>query len=237
LLELRREGRPLAIGHRGAAALAPANTLASFEAAVQLGVDAVEFDVIERPDGSLVLGHSAHEAGVRPLPLDDALDWLRETAVVLHVDAKAPGYEDGVVEALRRHGLVERSFVSTARPASVRRFAELAPELARALSYPEDRLGVSRSPLAAPFVAGGLHALRHALPRRIERMLRDAHATAASLHHALLSAATVRRCHALGVPVVAWTVNDPRRLHELVALGVDGIVSDDPRIFAATLSP
>jgi glycerophosphoryl diester phosphodiesterase len=236
VLELRREGRPLAIGHRGAAALAPENTLASLEAAVELGVDAVEFDVIERPDRELVLAHSAHEATAGPLLLDEALAWLGGQGVVVHVDVKCAGYEDAVVAALRRHGLVERAFVSTSRPPSLRRFAELEPELARAFSYPEDRLGVSRSPLAAPFVAGGLHALRHALPRRIERMLRGSRATAASLHHTLLSGATVRRCHALDIAVIAWTVNDAVRVRELVALGVDGVVSDDPRILAATLS-
>src|SRR5476649_2130039 len=54
-VNLRREGDlPLVIGHRGAAALAPENTLASLEAAVAAGVELVEFDV----GAGLVLGHS-----------------------------------------------------------------------------------------------------------------------------------------------------------------------------------
>ncbi len=237
MLDLRREGRrPLLIGHRGAAALAPENTLESLRAAVAVGVDAVEFDVVERPDGRLVLGHSLRE-GDGPLLLDDALDWFTAEQAALHVDVKGVGFEGRIVEALERHGLSERAFISTSRPPSVRRFAELAPTLPRAFSYPEDRLGVSSSPLAAPLVAGGIRALRRALPRRIAGLLRRSEATVASLHHALLSRATVHRCHSLGIPVIAWTVNDPHRLQEVIALGVDGVVSDDPRIFAATLSP
>ena len=47
----RPGGRPLRIGHRGAPALAPENTLPSFRAAVDVGVDLVEFDVAEGPGG------------------------------------------------------------------------------------------------------------------------------------------------------------------------------------------
>ena len=57
----RRDGRPLRIGHRGAPALAPENTLRSFRAAVEVGVDLVEFDVIALDDGELVVAHSAME--------------------------------------------------------------------------------------------------------------------------------------------------------------------------------
>lgn len=235
-MRLRREnGRPLAIGHRGAAALAPENTLASLEAAVAHGVDVIEFDVLERPGSELVLAHSLHETPDGALLLDDALEWFRGQDVGLHVDVKGVGFEHGVVAALERHGLAGRAYISTSRPPSVRRFAVLAPALPRAFTYPEDRLGITRVQLARPLIAGSVRALRQALPARIAGMLRRSHATVASLNHEVLTAATVRRCHSIGVPVIAWTVNEPERVRELVELGVDGVVSDDPRIFAATL--
>jgi glycerophosphoryl diester phosphodiesterase len=235
VIELRPQGRPLAIGHRGAAALAPENTLAALEAAVAHGVDVVEFDVREAA-GALVLGHSAEETPAEPLSLDDALAWLAGQTVGLHVDVKGEGFEQRLVEALERHAFAGRAYVSSSRPPVLRRFAALAPALPRALSYPEDRLGVSGWSLAAPFVGAGMHALRGALPWRIAGLLRRSGATVATLHEAVIRRATVDRCHALGVPVVAWTVDDAARVRELAELGVDGIVSDDPRILAATLS-
>jgi glycerophosphoryl diester phosphodiesterase len=237
VLERRQDGRPLRIGHRGAAALAPANTLESLQAAVAAGVDVVEFDVLEHPRDGLVLAHSHRETAARPLPLEDALAWIASTACGAHVDLKGVGFERRIVDRLGAHGLAQRSLVSTSRPPSVRRLAAIAPDLPRALSYPEDRLGVSGSPGAAPFVAGGLAAMRRVLPLRIGRMLARSGATVASLHHALLTRATVERVHALGIPVIAWTVDDPRRAEELARFGVDGVVTNDPRIFEATLAP
>ena len=54
----RRDGRPLRIGHRGAATLAPENTLRSFRVAVETGVDLIEFDVLALRSGELVIAHS-----------------------------------------------------------------------------------------------------------------------------------------------------------------------------------
>ena len=72
MIAFRREhGRPLWIGHRGAAALAPENTIASLERAVEHGVDVVEIDVLDTRDGELVLAHAddlhavTHSTGAR----------------------------------------------------------------------------------------------------------------------------------------------------------------------------
>ena len=46
-----------------------------------------------------------------------------------------------------------------------------------------------------------------------------------------MSSGVVERCHALGVPVLAWTVDSAERVRRLDALGVDGVIADDPRIF------
>lgn len=234
-MDFRPDGRPLAIGHRGAPRVAPENTIASFEAAVAAGVDAVEFDVLEHPGGELVLGHSLRELPEGRPSFAAALAWFAGQDCGLHVDVKGVGFEGRIVEGLERHGLAARSFVSTSRPPSVRRFAELAPGLPRALTYPEDRLGLTRTPLAGPFVAGGLAALRRALPARIVGLLARAEATVASLNHSLLTRAIVERCHAAGIPVVAWTVDDPARVEQVLALGVDAVVSNEPRVVVARL--
>jgi glycerophosphoryl diester phosphodiesterase len=257
-LNLRADGRPLRVGHKGAAALEPENTIRSLARAIELGVDLVEFDVLDLLDGTLVLAHSddLHEVShgaasgrVRSRPLeelrrvapelptlDEALAFLAATPsrVGLHVDLKWHGYEQPVVEALGRHGLVERTLVSTVHPGSLRTIAGLEARIARGLTYPWDRHNLSGRPVLAPLTRGTLEALRQALPYRIGRLLGRAQATAAVLQHRVVSRAVVRRCHALGAPVFAWTVDDPRVLRRLARAGVDGVVTNDPRIFAAT---
>src|SRR5581483_10112141 len=77
--------------------------------------------------------------------------------------------------------------------------------------------------------------LRQAMPARIPLLLWAARANALALHHALCSRAAVATAHRLGVPVLVWTVNDSASAQRFTALGVDGIVSDDPGSLRATL--
>ena len=85
------------IGHKGADHIAPGNTIASFDAALEHGVDMIEFDVLpENPDGSgrLVLAHDFRAARERsPITLEEGLDHLRAAPVELLVDLKWKGYE------------------------------------------------------------------------------------------------------------------------------------------------
>ena len=138
MIELRRpDGAPvLRIGHRGAARLAPENTIPSLRAAVEQGVDLVEFDVLDLPLGPLVLAHSDHldevshgraTGSVRArtltelrehapdLPtLADALAFFVDEApdVGLHVDLKLATRLDELAAELRRFGLERRTVVS-----------------------------------------------------------------------------------------------------------------------------
>ena len=229
-MNLRRgAGRPLVIGHRGAAAVAPENTVASLEAAVAAGVDVVEFDI----SPGLRLGHSLHELPEEELHLDDALELLKAHGVGVHLDVKEPGYEDDVLAAVRRHGLEERAYFSTAFAASARRLTGAGIPVA--IGYPRDRMGVSSIRWPQALTRAGAAALRLAMPARIPVLLRWARADTLSLHHTLCSPAAVRTAHRLGAPVLAWTVNDAEGVRRVTAAGVDGIVSDDPQKVVATL--
>lgn len=223
--------RPLVIGHRGAAAVAPENTLAALEAAVAAGVDIVEFDI----SPGLRLGHSLDELPAEACSLDDALAFLRQHQVGVHLDVKLPGYEQQVVEAVHRHELAERTLFSTAFAASARRLKALAPGGPVAIGYPRDRLGVSSLRWPRSAERAGAFALRQAMPARLPLLLRGARANTLSLHHTLCSRAAVATAHRLGAPVLAWTVNDPAGVRRMVAAGVDGIVSDDPEMVVETL--
>jgi glycerophosphoryl diester phosphodiesterase len=257
-VELRAEERPLRVGHKGAAAVEPENTLRSLERAVELGCDLVEFDVLDLHDGTLVLAHSddllevSHGAAhgrVRPrslaalrdvapaLPtLDEALEFLSgRDAVGLQVDLKGSGFEDSVARAIRRHGLTERSVVSSFHAPSLLRLAAVEPSLARGLTYPVDRHGLAQRRLLTPVAVGVAGGLRRALPHRIEGLLRRACASAAMLHWSVLSAAAVERAHAYGASVFAWTIDEEPLLARALSAGVDAVITNDPRIFHSSV--
>jgi glycerophosphoryl diester phosphodiesterase len=229
---LRSNGRPLVDGHRGARAVAPENTLAALEAAVAAGADLVEFDIAP----GLIVAHSTGEAHGEELSLDAALDYLASVDIGLHVDVKLPGYEAAVVDAVRKHGLAERALFSTALPAVSRRLAALAPDVPRAIGYPNDRLGVSRLAWPAAVTRPGAAALRAVMPLRIPVLLRQSRAGVLALHHTLCSRAAVDAAHRLGAPVFAWPVSEAAGALRMADVGVDVIVSDDPGKTLAALN-
>jgi glycerophosphoryl diester phosphodiesterase len=73
------------------------------------------------------------------------------------------------------------------------------------------------------------------MPLRLPLLLQRTRATVLALHHTLCSAASVSAAHRRGVPVFAWTANEPDLIRRLAAFGVDAIVTDDPKTALATL--
>lgn len=228
---LRGDGPPLVVGHRGARGDFPENSAEALEAGVVAGADVVEFDV----SPGLVVAHSPEERAPDALTLDQALELLAAHDVGLHVDVKYPGYEAEVTAALRRHGVDGRAYFSSAWPASVRRLAELAPDVPRAIGYPRDRYGLSRMRWPAALTEAGAAAARALMAVRVPLLVAQSRATAVSLHRAFCSAGAVAAAHRRGAAVIVWTVNDPGEMIRFARLGVDGIVSDDPEKALATL--
>jgi glycerophosphoryl diester phosphodiesterase len=226
----RGDGRPLVIGHRGAAAVAPENTIEALQAAVDAGADAVEFDV----GPGLLLGHEPHLA--TDVHLNDALAFLRDKGIGVQIDMKSRGIERDVIARVRAHDLEERTLISSNRIRAVRILAAEAPEVQRAIGYPEDRYGVGKVPWPQAMVDAGAAAAREAMRVRGPLLLRRANATVLALHKGLVSAAVVHAIHARGGTVLAWTVNDPAMVARLSESGVDAISSDDPGMALAQLA-
>ena len=236
MITLRRPAGGFArVGHRGASALAPENTLEALELAVELGCDMLEFDVLANVDGTVVLAHELRLAGPAAPTLDETLAFCADRLphVGLQVDLKRRGIERAVVETLRRHRVIDRSWVSGFDAASLRQVAELEPELPRSYTLPRDRFGISKRGALAPVVRGALASLGASLPRRLPALLARARAGAATLHHSIASPAAIARAHELDAAVYVWTVDDPTLAERLVRAGADGIITNDPRIFAA----
>jgi glycerophosphoryl diester phosphodiesterase len=253
---LRADGPLIKVGHRGAAALEPENTLRSFEAAVASGVDAVEFDVLDLVGGPLVLAHSndlfevSHGAAAGTvrnrslaelrelapeLPtLDEALVFFAEhSELSVHVDLKLQTRLDELAAALARHGLVSRTIVSSFHRPSLRALARQASGVQIGYTYPEDRHGISRRRAMRPVIRMSLVAFRTVLARRVPAMVASTGAAALMLQHKVVSRDAVERAHAVGAAIWAWTVDLPHELEAMQAAGVDAVITNDPGIFGS----
>lgn len=236
---------PRVIGHRGAAAYAPENTLAGFRTAARLGVEWVEFDVRLTADDRLVLCHDAtleRTAGVRGKVRAMAAAELG----ALDVGAwRGPGF------AGERMPLLEPAIATLAElglGANIEMKGEPgdAAATADALAAVLDRHWPEGAPppLVSSFDHAALAALRDRAPRwprgflvkALDRGWRgrlDA-LGCATVHLGArnLTKAKVAEARTAGVPVAVYTVNDPRRAARLYRWGVDAIISDAPDVVA-----
>jgi glycerophosphoryl diester phosphodiesterase len=224
------------IGHKGADAVAPGNTLESFAAAVELGVDMIELDVLRTRDGRLVVAHDYEDAaGREPLTLDEGLDAFTRPpldGVELDCDVKLPGRERDIAGALADRGLLDRAMVSTMEISSIERLREVRPELRLGWTYPKVTRDWNSRRWARPAVLGALVVMRRRLPRLAAGTLPRLGVRAMWVYWPVVTRRLVETTGSAGVELFAWTVDDRDRMSALHALGVDGICSNDPRLFA-----
>jgi glycerophosphoryl diester phosphodiesterase len=243
------------IGHKGADAIRPGNTLESFEAAVEAGAEMIELDVLrprsEFRDGAdwrraaagpvapgaapLLVAHDWGDAARRdPLTLAEVLDAFGRPplhAVGIHCDLKIAGREDEVVSALRSRGLIERASVSTMEVSSLGVLASLEPDLSRGWTLPKVTRDWNSIPWAKPIVLAALVSMRRRLPSIVRRRAPGMGVRSIWAYQPVITPRLVRACHETGLELIAWTVDDLDRMRALARLGVDGICTNDPRLF------
>ena len=239
---------PANVGHRGASARWPENTLAAFRAALEAGAGGIELDVRVTRDGHPVVMHDATVdrttdgfgtvAGmtleaVRRLSVGgtgEKVPTLREifeefpTATV-NLDIKdweLPGAEEVVLGVLREAGVEGRVLVASADHRVLRRFRRAAGR--------EFYTGASRREIAVFYAMSLL---------RLERLVRPAYAALqVPVYYGplrLLTPQFVRAARSLGVRVDVWTINDPARMREVLDLGADAVMTDRPEELAKVL--
>jgi glycerophosphoryl diester phosphodiesterase len=238
-----RRAVPRRVGHKGADLIEPGNTRASFDAALRHGVDMIELDVLPaRADGSgeLLVAHDYEDARSRtPLRLDEALDHLAGeafAAIELDVDVKLPGYELRVARALRERDLIARTLVSCMFGESLDRLRASEPSLRLGLSVPRVRRDYTTDVLTAIPALAMLTGYRALLPKRARAGLQAARFDAIMAHWRVVTPSLVRAVREGGGELYVWTVDDARQIAKLTALGVDGIITNDPRLFDAVVS-
>jgi glycerophosphoryl diester phosphodiesterase len=223
------------VGHKGADQVAPGNTVESFRAALEAGVDMIEFDVLPLRGGRLVLAHDYEDATERtPLTLADGLDHFAGApyaGIELDVDLKLPGYEEEVVEGLRSRGLVDRALISSTYPESLKLIGVLAPGLRRGWSVPRAQRDYTKSVLTAVPAYLALRWIRAGLPAQAARAISRGECEALMAHRLLVSPLLVRRVREAGGQLYVWTVDDAAEIARLEELGVDAVITNDPRLF------
>jgi glycerophosphoryl diester phosphodiesterase len=237
------EGRPLRrVGHKGADLIAPGNTVASFDAALDAGVDMIEFDVLPSRDGErLLIAHDYNDAARRePLVLEEALAHLasaRFAGIEVDVDLKLPGYELRVLEDLRDHGLLERALISSQYRESLAVIRAAEPPVRLGWSVPKVKRDPFRSVWSAVPALAALQLMRAGLPRAAARAIRGGACDAVMAHWRLVTPRLVRSIQSAGGELYVWTVDELPRLRWLEALGVTGAITNDPRLFGALAEP
>ncbi|HVL36142.1 MAG TPA: glycerophosphodiester phosphodiesterase [Burkholderiales bacterium] len=243
------------IAHRGGAALAPENTLVAFERAAALGAQVLEMDLRVSADGAIVVIHDAtvdrttdgagpvaalglaelraldagyrftpdggqsfpyRGRGVRVPTLEEVAARLPRARLNLEMKQFTVDQAEALCALVLRAGLLERVLVASAVETPLGAFRRACPRAATSMSAGEAYVFIQVTSAFPPPAA----ALQ--IPERIgERVLATPQLVAAA--------------RARGLRVHVWTVNDEARMRALIALGVDGIITDRPdRLLALT---
>lgn len=252
---------PLVIAHRGGADLVPEHTRYAFDTVAAMGADVLEIDVHRAADGELVVIHddtvdrtTDASGSVRELSsaelgaLDAGYDWsvaggggafpyrgfgygvprlvdvMRDhPSAPLLIEVKPPGADaaEALCATLRSEGRAADAVVASFHQDATDAFRRACPEVATGATPDEVRtfLVLARARLAGPY-RPAFDVLQ--VPVRQGSI-------------EVITPAFVRTAHAKGVQVHAWTIDDRGEMDRLLAMGVDGLITDRPdRALAAT---
>jgi glycerophosphoryl diester phosphodiesterase len=209
----------LLLGHRGLRRLGvPENTSEAFEIALQDGCDGFEFDVRLTKDHKAVVCHDSRSHGravakstisqLEHLPLlEDVLARFSNRAF-LDVELKVPGIEAQVLDLLQDFPPAHGYVVSSFFAEVLLELRRLSESIPLGILFDKRRTDWRELPV------------NYVLPKR-----------------SLLTAKLVGEVHSAGKKIMTWTVNDKASMLRFASWGVDGIISDNPKLLATTLGP
>lgn len=223
------------LGHRGAPAYEPENTLASFKKAIELGVDQIELDLRFSKDSKLVVIHDEKldrttngkglvreftlaelkklDAGKgEKIPtLQEVIDLIRDKGIFLQIELKESNMQRHLLDLIQKNNLEERVMVISFLHEELRKIKELNPNIKTGILIGQKSI----DPL--------------------ER-LRQVRADAVSMRHTLVNKRLVERLHQNNIELTVWVVNEPRDVRRAINLGVDIIGTDKPDLVISQLN-
>jgi len=233
---------PLIIGHRGASAVAPENTMAAFREAIAVGADGIEFDVRLTRDGVPVIIHDSTLRRTAQLPhriadltwselqgvdqtvpgLDELLTLFESNQLLMYLEIKcdSPSERIPLAEAccqqIDQHSAKERVIVGSFDLPVLKFVRDIDPEIRTAASFEL--------------------ALSTASPLSDQRILDEAasvEASALALHHRLARKRLVEKAKLTHMWIAVWTVDDPVWIERARDLGIDALITNDPAAMLA----
>jgi len=236
----------LNVAHRGASALAPENTMAAFEKAVELGADVIELDLHLSRDGELVAIHDdtldrttdghgpVHQRSLAELMRLDAGRWFGEgfagqriptlAQVLDRFAGKVPLALEIKAGSTFFPGIEERVVSALRRHAAI--------DQAAVASF--DHHALRRLKEIEPTIRTA--ALLVGRPVALSALAGPARANGLALEASFVTRSEVEACRAAGLKLVVWVVNDPAQMRHFIRLGVDGIITDRPDLLRLALT-
>ncbi len=237
-------------GHRGAAGLAPENTLASIQLAIELGVDRIEIDVQQTKDNKIIVLHdrtlrrtTTGHGFVKNLTYDEILQFSAGYKFnKFYINEKVPTLEqvidliDGKVELL-----IETKYSYMYYPNIERHIINIiknknAKDWCKVISF-NDRALFRINKLDNSIRLGKLFVGKHAhLPLSFDKGLnirplkKYAFVDEVIVKHDYATKAIIEKVHDFGKELHVWTVNNEATIQKLIERGVDGIISDYPNL-------
>lgn len=243
------------ISHRGANIYAPQNTLPAFRRGLALGADGFETDVHRTVDGKLVLCHnytidktsngkgliaqmtleelrrfdfgryfSEKFAGTQIPTLDEFLELVAgSTLRMLNIELKSPKENETnivfeTINAVKEHGLFDRLLISSFDPALLAEAKRVDPKTKTGFLYsPNSKVTFK------------------IIHRNMLTVAKEIGADALHPFSLYVNKALVDAAHDAGMEINVWTVNSPKSVLRMAALGVEGLITDYPDVVRGVL--
>ena len=235
---------PFIVAHRGYSSVFPENTLAAFAGALDIGVDYIELDVQLSRDGQVIVMHDdslkrttgvdgspteftveelagldagswfdASFAGEKIPTLGEALNLIRDTECGVYLELKdigeTEGFVESVLEVAEKCGMTQRCLFASFQYDYLARLKELDGNLATLYNTSSGKTSLPEE-FPADYYGLNLDTIRQE---------------------------TVKAIHEAGKQAFVWTVNTPSQMTNVQAMGIDGIVTNDPGVAKVILHP